>query len=285
MMLKKGNPLKRIKTMGKVKDILLRAWRRVALEYTRVDRTCNNCGREIFGGESFAEDFFCPDCTEHLPLNNGYICDHCGRSVVSPTSICDDCAGFEWSFNQARSPFYYAPPIDNLIRRHKYDNRRYLSKVFVEFMSSVYAKYFVDADVMTFVPMTEKARRKRGFNQSELIARRLSEKTGLKTECLLEKTMETERQAKLGRAERLSNLKGSFIARNKGLIKGKTILLIDDVMTTSATAESVSSVLKKAGAKKVYVLTVASVTNIKMAKALGQEQSSQQVSVKKKKHK
>lgn len=266
-----------------VKEFLIKIVKAVRNEYTRLDRTCNNCGKEIFGGKTPAEELFCTDCYAHLPFNNGNVCAHCGRSTVNPEQRCNDCAGFETSFTIARSPFYYAPPIDNLIRMQKYDNCKYMARVFGVFLSEYYIKYFSDADVITFVPMTEGKKRGRGYNQAELLAQNLSVRTGTPYEELLVKEKDTERQATLNRADRLLNLKGTFKVRKGALIEGRTIVLVDDVLTTGATAEGVSSVLKKAGAKAVYVLTVASVTDLFVAKALGQERSSSSLKRAKKK--
>jgi ComF family protein len=121
--------------------------------------------------------------------------------------------------------------------------------------------------------MTEKARRKRGYNQAELMAREISRLTGIEVEELLVKRVETVRQARLNRKERLSNLKGAIKAGNRQLIVNKVIVVVDDVITTGATAEAVAAALKRAGAAKVYVLTATSVTDARVARVLGQERS------------
>lgn len=263
--------------MSVLKELFLKAARAVKFEYTRLDRVCNACGREIFGGDSWEFEYFCDDCARHLPYNNRNICAHCGRSAVNPTARCVDCEDIDTGYDMARSPFYYAPPVDEMIRRMKYRDKRYLSAVFAKFLAVEYLKYFSDADVAAFVPMKRRAKRKRGFNQSEYLARWLSRETGITVVDVLEKTVKTERQVRLGRVERIKNLKGSFNVRNRGLIEGKTVVLVDDVTTTGATAVTISHLLLDAGATKVYVLTVASVTNSGVARALGQEQSSARI--------
>lgn len=253
-------------------------------DFTRVDRTCNVCGREIFNGDEFfqsekttakllpGEKYFCPDCFKLLPKNNGYICAHCGRSTIAPIAFCDECTGYEWALDEARSPFYYAPPADVLVKKEKYSNRRYVAEIFEPFLSAYLVKYFSDADFITFVPMTKKARKNRGYNQSELLAKRVSEKTNYPLLDVIEKTIPTQRQAKLNRTERLNNLKSSFKVRNKALVEKQRIVIIDDVITTGATGETIASELKKAGAEKVYLLTVCSVTERRTAKLLKQSE-------------
>ena len=235
--------------MSNLKEKLLGAWKAVKKEYTRVDRTCNNCRREIFGGETLGEKYFCPDCNARFPYNDGFICLHCGRSAIENVKLCDDCAGYEWSYDAARSPFYYAPPADKIIRDLKYDNRRFLAEVLAAFVAAELIGNFAEADVITFVPMTDGAKRKRRYNQSELIARHVSARTGIPAADVLEKVAETDRQAKLTRKERLNNLKGSIRSKNGALIEGKAVVLIDDVLTTGSTAEACSAALKKAGAE------------------------------------
>ena len=249
-------------------------FRAAAREFTRVDRTCNNCGREIFGGDAVGEKYFCADCFSHLPLNNGNICARCGRSAVHPANSCDDCSGREIAYVYARSCFYYAPPVDTLIKNLKYNNDKYLAEVLSAFLKFTAAAGFPKTDVITFPPVTARTLRERGYNQSELLSRKVGRAMNVPVEEVFSKTEGTERQAKLGRNDRLKNLKNAIKVRNRALVAGKTVLLIDDVMTTGATSEICSSLLKKAGASSVYVLTAASVTNSTVARALGQECSS-----------
>ena len=109
-----------------------------------------------------------------------------------------------------------------------------------------------------YVPMTEKALKKRGYNQSKLLAEALSLKTEVPVLDCVVKVKETKRQATLKRGERLKNLKEAFRVCDKKAVKDKTIVLVDDVTTTGATAEVIAERLKSAGAKLVYLITVAS---------------------------
>ena len=127
-------------------------------------------------------------------------------------------------------------------------------------MAAKAAKEFADADIVAFVPMTERAVKKRGYNQARLLAEGVSERTGIPLEAeLLIKTRDTGEQKELARRERAQNLKGSFRVHERAKCRGKRILLIDDVMTTGATANAVSQALFGAGAERVYLLTAAGV--------------------------
>ena len=106
--------------------------------------------------------------------------------------------------------------------------------------------------------MTDKALKRRGYNQSRLLAEKLSVLINVPVFDCIKKVKETQRQATLGRAERLKNLDGAFRVFDKKLIAGKSVLIIDDVSTTGATAQVIAKRLKSAGAKIVNLLTVAS---------------------------
>jgi competence protein ComFC len=218
--------------------------------------TCNVCGREIFDGK-----YFCEDCENTFPFNDGPICNHCGRKVVANTNYCLTCRDRLLSIDCARSVFVYDEPISQLIKGAKYDGKKYLLEIFVDYLSTVYAKNFLKADCLTYIPMTENALNKRGYNQSEVMCRLLGQKLGVPTIDCLVKTTDTDRQATLNRKGRIDNLKGVFKVNDKKLVKDKSIVIIDDVTTTGATAEVVAKQLKRSGAREVYLLTVASVTS------------------------
>ncbi len=216
---------------------------------------CNNCGKEIFD-----QGYFCSECYKNLPFNDKAICNHCGRSLSVSQEYCSTCREMLLSVDKARSVFVYDKPISSFIKRAKYNKKLYLLDMFADFLANLYLKSYFNADYFCFVPMTERAKKKRGYNQGELLARKVSEKVNLEVVDVIEKVKETTRQAKLGRAERLKNLENAFKVKSRKIIKDKTLVLIDDVSTTGATCESIAKKLKSAGAKKVYLLTIASVS-------------------------
>ena len=214
---------------------------------------CLNCGREVFDKSNF-----CQDCYQILPFNDGYICGHCGRKVIAPENYCTTCKGKLVYLDKCRSCFSYEKPINNLIYKLKFGNGRYLVDYFADRMFLTYSQNYFNADVITFVPMTDKSLKKRGYNQSELLAKALSDKTLVPIIECVKKVKETKRQTKLSRAERIKNLTDAFRVSDKKLVKEKTVLIVDDVTTTGSTAEVIAERLKKAGAKQVYLITVAS---------------------------
>ena len=112
---------------------------------------------------------------------------------------------------------------------------------------------------MTYVPVTKKRRRERGYNQGELLARAIGKELDIPVVQALEKKRETPQQKSLTKAARLDNLKASFAIRDRTAVKGKTVLLVDDVLTTGATADEVCRELLIAGTKEIYFIAAASV--------------------------
>ncbi len=214
---------------------------------------CLVCGKEIFN-----ESGFCDKCYKGLPFNTGYICAHCGRKIIAPERYCSTCKGYLTSIDIGRSVFNYEPPVSTMIKNLKYNNHRYLVDYFAKELSFVYLNNYINADYITYIPMTVKAQKKRGYNQSYLLAEKVSEIVGVPLYKGITKEKETKRQATLTKAERMTNLKDVFKIENRKGIKKKTFVIIDDVTTTGATGETVAKKLKRAGARKVCLITVAS---------------------------
>ena len=217
--------------------------------------TCNACGKEIFA------DYFCEECLNKVVEIAENKCNHCGRLTAYPTKFCDSCKEVNINFDRALSVFDYKEPISFLIQNFKYKNRKYHAKYFAEKLYSLYEKEGISADVVTYVPMHEDRLEERRYNHAEILAREFSSLTKIEVKPLIEKVKETERQATLSFKDRLKNLSSSFKA-DKQQVNGKRVLVIDDVLTTGATADVISKTLKKAGASAVIILTVASVSRL-----------------------
>lgn len=216
---------------------------------------CNRCGREIH-----ADEYFCVECEKVLPYNDEYICNHCGRRTLLPQEYCETCKNNLTAIDKGRSAFEYDFPINSLIRKLKYDGKRYVVELLCDFLEREYLKAEFSVDYITYAPMTEKAERKRKYNHARLLAEELSKRANVPVLGVVKKVKDTRRQAGLSRAERLKNLTGSFKIIDKNQVVDKSILIIDDVTTTGATAQAVGSIIKKYGAKRVFLLTVASVS-------------------------
>ncbi len=216
---------------------------------------CLSCGKEIF-----KEELFCEDCYKSLPFNDKHICEHCGRQTKNPENYCLTCKNKLTEIDIGRSCFVYDKPISELIQDLKYNNKRYLKDVFSKYLSITYFKYRLSADLIVCVPMDKKSIKKRGYNHTKLLAESLSKIINVKFCDLIIKKKETLKQVGLNREQRLKNLKSAFRIKDKNCVKNKTVLIVDDVTTTGATGEAIASTLKKAGATKVILLTIASVS-------------------------
>ena len=215
---------------------------------------CVCCGAELF-----SDKYFCERCLDSLPFNAGYICDKCGRAIADDYPVCPECKAHMPDYTSARSAFVYSGEIVRLIKEFK-TGEKYLAEAFADRMFPILLSQFRDADMLAFVPMTPRAVKERGYNQAELLANVLSQRCGIPLEReLLVKTRETAEQKDLSAAERAKNLQGSIRVHERAVCRGKNIVLIDDVMTTGATASVAAKAILRAGALRVYVLTVASV--------------------------
>lgn len=220
---------------------------------------CAVCGRDIF-----EDGFVCEDCKNLLPfIEKGDYCKHCGRKTKSPENYCLTCKNVLTETDLMRSVFNYEDVIVKLISDFKFKRAEYLKDFFSDELYKLFVKENIECDFITFVPMTKESVKKRGYNQTELLANELSIKTGISVKNVLIKTKDTLHQVGLKRKERFDNLNGSIKLVNRKEVKDKTVLLIDDVTTTGATAEIISSKLKSGGAKRVILLSVASVAFIK----------------------
>ncbi len=215
--------------------------------------TCNYCGREVFN-----DSYFCPDCLNALPFNDGNTCSHCGRSVIKKEDYCLSCKNFLVSVDRARSVFRYEGSIKRLIPRFKYHDEKHLGEVFAHYLANCYFENYFNSDLTLFVPMDKETLKERGYNQTEVLANNLSEiiNVPVKADVLIKK--KPTNHAGLSRKDRLKSMDAYKVVKRKE-VKDKSILLIDDVMTTGATVEAIAKLLKKAGAREVNVLTVASI--------------------------
>jgi ComF family protein len=221
------------------------------------DITCFLSGREVREDKNG----LCDKCAKEVEWNDKF-CLKCGSPCKSMADYCLHCQNHDRSFEFARAPFVYADKVANAIQEYKYNNKRYLSKPFAKIIKTELDKMLekgIKIDFITYVPLFKTRQKKRGFNQSELMAKELSKLTKIPlSRNNLCRVKDTITQTSLTFKERQENLDKAFIVKDKTEFKNKNILLIDDVLTTGATAEHCSKALKKAKASSIYVLTLAS---------------------------
>ncbi len=219
--------------------------------------TCPECGVEIF-----TEDIFCEECSKQITLLSGDKCPRCGRKVTGNHS-CNICRNNHHYFDKGFSAFDYDGLIVKYILNMKFYGKAYLYHVFAQYLAHVYMRSNISVDFVTFVPMTSKGIKERGYNQAELLAKEFSHMTGIPLFEGVVKKRETAFQKRLNAEDRRKNMKDVF--KVVGNVKGNSFLIIDDVMTTCATIDSLSKAFKRKNSSKIYAITIAS-TSEKIAK-------------------
>jgi ComF family protein len=218
---------------------------------------CTGCGKDLPADDRYR---LCPDCFAALPLIDGLVCATCGKPLPDGGEHCFACRkGAPRHFVFARSAGEYRGLLRTLLHAFKFQNKDYLDGILGRLLAYAVHKYAMEGTVECIVPVPMHPLKRffRGYNQAELLARRLSEYLGKPVLNALQRKRMTRRQYLLSRAERSINLKDAFTARDAALLKSRRVILVDDICTTCATMEECSRSLKKAGALAVYGFTIA----------------------------
>jgi len=193
-------------------------------------------------------EFRCTCC--NTPFINAYPLDSAG--------LCAACRAGLRGFDRAFSFGFYEGPLRALIHLFKYSGMKPLARHLGDYLCRA-VEADESFDLLVPVPLHWRKRWRRGFNQSELLARAVARRRGTPVLHALRRKKLTASQAGLASASRRRNVAGAFLLRSGADIKGKRILLIDDVMTTGATANACAHALKRGGAKSVSLATLARV--------------------------
>ncbi|MBI5024709.1 MAG: ComF family protein [Candidatus Omnitrophica bacterium] len=206
----------------------------------------------------------CPPCRAAIVFNRPPFCRKCSRHLgISATNICKECRKAGPSFDFAWSACLYEDPIKDLLHRFKYGQKTQLRRLFAEVMISFIKEYGLDTgqfDAIVPIPLSSTRSRERGYNQAQLLAQELAREFSIPLAPEgnhLRRVRHTGPQSFLDEKQRWTNIKGAFTIRKLNNLKHKNILLIDDLLTTGATASEAARVLKDAGAGTVGVLTLA----------------------------
>ena len=216
----------------------------------------------------------CEECLSAMRPIAGGVCSICGERLVSPYAFsgehgearCGLCRRMEPVFTRAAAYGSYDGGLRELIHLLKYEQVRpaanVLGRMLAEVIAGLETGFGKDAVVVVPVPLHARKLRQRGFNQSQLIAqaalklRQADGKLALNAE-VLERQRQTQSQIGLTRHQRRENMRGAFVVAKPDEVAGREVLLVDDVLTTGTTASECARVLRRAGAAKVWVATVA----------------------------
>ena len=177
------------------------------------------------------------------------LCNTCRKSIKVINEVYQD---------EIISYGYYGGLLKDLILKFKYKNNFTAGDILAEFLEEYIIKNFEYKEyIITYIPLSKKSKKNRGFNQCEYIAKKISRDLSIEVLEVLTKQKETKEQKTLKRDERYENIKDAFTIE-KGLgIKNYKIILIDDVTTTGATLQEAYKLLKKFEVKDIKLLTLA----------------------------
>ena len=210
---------------------------------------CVECGT--------AGDFLCLKCRQQLPRILPPFCRRCGKPETSG-DFCSSCWGAHTAIDGIRSPFHYDGVIRRAILELKYHNLKAISACLAELLAAYIQSTSVPGEVIAPVPLHPRRMRKRGYNQSGLLAHQLGKLTALPVvdDCLA-RFKDSLPQARTTTADaRRKNVADAFACRNRKF-DGKHVILVDDVCTSGATLEACAVALKSGGAASVWGLTLA----------------------------
>jgi ComF family protein len=228
-------------------------------------RHCHHCGRSLHEGRA---RILCGACFRELVAGRiaGTLCELCGLPLAGEQgsgALCLTCRTERRHFDLARALFAYRGPASSVIRAFKFEGEFSLG---AQFLEAALERGWLPpgigpAEVVLPVPLHRRRRRERGYDQASLLARVLARRLGTRfVSRALVRTRYTSQQALLPAARRWDNVRGAFAVRAPASVRGRRVLLVDDVMTSGTTADECAKVLKRAGAAHIQVLTLARTT-------------------------
>ncbi len=215
--------------------------------------SCAGCGKK---GERL-----CVACHQQIiPIDHQNSCPHCDLPDIG--HLCPDCQSQTPAFDQLRSYSVYEGVLRQSIHQLKYENDLPLSDTLCRLLISLYTQHNWQVDLICAVPLSPQRLRQRGYNQSALLAQLLAWAVSVPYQSkAMFRIRETLTQVGLNAEQRRANVKGAFKAE-PNVFRNKSVLVVDDIATTSATLSACAEALKNAGARQVYALTLARTVHI-----------------------
>lgn len=209
----------------------------------------------VCAGCGVAGSRWCEKCQIQVLILKGRLCEVCGlpKEMIG---ICEDCQSHRPHYSSLRSWAVFEGPIRSALHKLKYRRDFSMGDAVAAAMLPFVRDLDWQADILAPIPLGKHRLRERGYNQVAMIAKPLAMGLGLAySENLLERRKETRSQVGLNREERQKNVEDAFFA-DAG-VRGKVVIIIDDVSTTGSTLSSGAKAVYSAGAREVYALTVA----------------------------
>lgn len=220
-----------------------------------LQKRCTLCSAAL-SGTDFCK--LCPGCYQHF-ARISQPCYRCGIPLHSgQLSLCGRCIAAPPPFSRCITPFRYASPVSDVITQFKHHGNLAYGQLLAELLSEHFlsAGHFDSIDALIPVPLHQRQLRKRGFNQSAELARVLSRRLDIPLNLhAIQRCQDTPSQQQLDKAQRLANLRQAF--RLNRSLQGQRLAIIDDVVTTTATASALSRLCLDQGAREVQVWALA----------------------------
>ncbi len=207
--------------------------------------------------------FFCQACSADFRKISSPLCNICGTPFISETQEdhpCEDCLRKAPFYETTRAPYLYEGAIMKAIHQFKYGAKSFLADSLGPLLAQFAESWVKESDkYLTIpVPLHPKRLRERGFNQSLLLARYVASRLDTELDFLsLRRLRYTLPQTGLGKEERRKNVRGAFQLKNPEAVKGKTVLLVDDVATTGNTLNECSRILKRYDCENISCMVLA----------------------------
>lgn len=218
---------------------------------------CAACGEPL---ERPTEGIVCRSCWRRVRSFDAPLCELCGAGIpAAASSVCGDCRGTGGPRTARRAAGVHAGTLREIVHAFKYDGRRSLARPLARLVRGAADDWLRAADVAVPVPLHPLRRWRRGFNQAHDLASHL----GLPVAPVLRRRRHTGRQVALSRRGRLGALENAFaLARSRGrpaadAVRRRSVVIVDDVITTGATVEACAAVLRQAGARNVRAVSAA----------------------------
>lgn len=203
----------------------------------------------------------CMACETDLPWLGDH-CECCALPLPAAGLTCGQCLNQPPAFERVIAPWTYSFPVDSLITRFKHSAKWPFGHLLAELLTQALQHRFDDdlprPELLVPVPLGNRRLRQRGFNQAAMLARWISASLDIPCdERLLLRTQDTDAQQDLNAEARKKNLRNAFALTPKTSLKGRHLALVDDVLTTGATAQALARLLMDAGAARVDVYCLA----------------------------
>ena len=222
-------------------------------------RRCEICGAPA----DRPRRHICSDCLNRLPfVPTDGCCSRCGRAAegLDGEYVCSDCRAVKPSFDRASSALNFDGEARDLLLGYKFKGNLWLRDDFVDWLEAMARVRFRVGEIDLVVPMPSTGwhRLDRGFNQCVYLAKELAKRLGRPyAGNVLRRKGNPARQSSLHEDERRENVVGTFAVRRPEQVKARTILVVDDIMTTGATLSECAAELKRAGTRRVWCVTLA----------------------------